>query len=215
MGYRGQDIDTELDKSINRIIKRCEEISKPAYTYGYFDLFRNSDTLALAGSGITLPGKAIQKHLDGAKYCAILAVTLGMDMERALLLLEKKSMTDAVILDSAANAYIESVADCVENIITEESKNKGLCTNYRYSPGYGDFPIEMQKTLIPLLNCDRKIGLTVTENSIMIPRKSVTAVIGIFDEDQIKKKGCEGCSMYHSCNIRRNKTGKDGDGCDK
>lgn len=204
MGYKGQEIEPELENSIDNIIDMCMDAAEPKYTYGYFDLDWNGDEVSLAGAGIVLPGKDMARHLYGAKYCAIMAVTLGMSIERKLMLLEKTSMTEAVILDSAANACIESVADYAEGLIIEESRQKGLYTNYRYSPGYGDFPIEAQQKLIPLLNCEKRIGLTVTGNSIMIPRKSVTAIIGIFDKEQIeKKKGCEGCNLYHTCKIRK------------
>ena len=203
MGYGGQAISNELEENIDIVTEKCIKISNPKYTYGYFDLEYGDEGICIAGTEIILPGKDIEKHLDGALYCAVMAVTLGMDMEREIIISEKKSMTDAIILDSAANAYIESAADYVENIIIKESEEKGLYTNYRYSPGYGDFPLEIQKKLIPLLQCEKRIGLTVTQSSIMIPRKSVTAIIGIFDKKQIIKKGCEECNMYHSCSIRK------------
>lgn len=210
MGYGGQPIDSELERDIAKGIKRCSEVSFPAYTYGYFDTEQTEGGVMLAGCDIVLPGNDIKAHLKGAKYCAVMAVTLGMSLERELILAEKKSMTDAIILDSAANAYIESAADYVEGIIIKESREKGFYTNFRYSPGYGDFPIEAQKKLIPMLQCEKRIGLTVTQSSIMIPRKSVTAVIGIFDKKQNHKKSCEGCNMYDSCSIR-----KGGERCDK
>ena len=201
MGHKDQEITPELEKTIDKVIELCAEIAEPKWTYGYFEPNFEDGAVAVGKSGITLSGKNIYNHLYGAHHFALIAVTLGMKLERKLMLLEKTSMTEAIILDSAANACIESVADYVEGLVIDESKRKNMYTNYRYSPGYGDFPIETQKKLIPLLNCEKRIGLTVNENSIMIPRKSVTAIIGVFEKEQIKKKGCEGCNMYHTCNI--------------
>ena len=201
MGHRGQQISPELERNIDGVIDLCLECALPKWTYRYFKPEFENGTVSVGKSGIILPGKDIYNHLYGAHHFALIAVTLGMTVERKLMLLEKTSMTDAVILDSAANACIESVADYVEGLIINESREKNLYTNYRYSPGYGDFPIETQKRLIPLLDCEKRIGLTVNENSIMIPRKSVTAIIGVFEKEQIKKKGCEGCNMYHTCSI--------------
>ena len=51
----------------------------------------------------------------------------------------------------------------------------------RFSPGYGDFPMESSKDLVGLLDAGRRIGLTVSQSGILIPRKSVTAVLGVSD----------------------------------
>lgn len=204
MGYKGQEMSTELNESIDEISELCHELSEPRYTYGYFDLDFKGGFVSLGGTDILLPGKDIYNHLLGAKHCAVMAVTLGMPIEKKLLQLEKTNMTEALILDCSANALIESLADYVQNLIEGESSKENLHLNFRFSPGYGDFPIETQKLLIPLLSCDRRIGLTVTESSIMIPRKSVTAIIGIFDKKQeFKKSGCQSCNLYNTCNIRK------------
>ncbi|MBQ7900373.1 MAG: vitamin B12 dependent methionine synthase, partial [Clostridia bacterium] len=98
-----------------------------------------------------------------------------------------------------------------ESLIVQEAADKGMHTNYRYSPGYGDFPIQAQLDIIPALNCEKKIGLTVTDSALMIPHKSVTAIIGVFaDKPELVPHGCENCNMYEKCNIR-----KAGGKCDK
>ena len=208
MGYKGHDISDELDSTIDKMTELCLQLAEPKFTYGYFNPEYSDEAVTISGTHITLRGNDIYRHLKGAKYFAVMAVTLGMNVERKIMLLEKTSMTEALIFDSAANACIESAAEYVNSLISEESKSKNMYTNYRYSPGYGDFPIEMQNSLIPLLRCQTAIGLSVTENSIMIPRKSITAIIGVFDSPQTDKTSCEMCSMYHKCNIR-----KDGGKC--
>ena len=72
-------------------------------------------------------------------------------------------------------------------------------------------PIGMQKDFCAILDTARKIGLTVTDSNILVPRKSVTAVIGISDIPVKKRSsGCENCSMFKNCNYR-----KDGKHCGK
>ena len=56
-------------------------------------------------------------------------------------------------------------------------EGKELCP--RYSPGYGDFALENQKGIFNLLSPSKYTGLTLKDNMIMVPEKSVTAVIGI------------------------------------
>ena len=56
-------------------------------------------------------------------------------------------------------------------------------TSWRFSPGYGDWALEEQKILFPVLDCAHTIGLTLTESCMMAPVKSVTAVIAITEDD--------------------------------
>lgn len=204
MGYANQTLTPELDIMTDNIITECETLAQPKFVYGYFDTEFISDGIALANTDVVLKGEDIIEHLRGSSYCAVMAITIGIEPEKRLTALEKTSMTEAVIMDNAANAYAESLADYVENIIASEAEKKGMFVNYRYSPGYGDFSVETQKELVSLLNCNTRIGLTVTQNSILIPRKSITAVVGVFDKiPEFIRKGCEFCRMYHKCEIRK------------
>jgi len=63
------------------------------------------------------------------------------------------------------------------------AKEKGLYLRPRYSPGYGDFPLTYQKEILELLNAQRRIGLTRTESNMLVPTKSVTAIIGFTTEE--------------------------------
>ena len=57
-------------------------------------------------------------------------------------------------------------------------------TRPRYSPGFGDFGLEYQPYIFEALDCQRAIGLTLTDSFLMSPTKSVTALIGILDENE-------------------------------
>ena len=93
----------------------------------------------------------------------------------------------------------------------KEMKEKtGGSYTWRYSPGYGDYPIECQGAFLSALNAGRLIGLTVTESNILLPRKSVTAVIGISEKEieSSEKRGCDSCKLRETCKFR-----KEGKGC--
>ena len=49
----------------------------------------------------------------------------------------------------------------------------------RYSPGYADFPLAAQRELLALLDAPRKVGVSLTDSLLMVPSKSVSAVIGV------------------------------------
>ena len=84
------------------------------------------------------------------------------------------------ICQATGAMYIETFIDNLNAHIKEEANNEGLTTMPRYSPGYGDVPLSIQKDFFRLLNCKR-IGLSLMDSLIMAPEKSVTAFIGIKD----------------------------------
>jgi hypothetical protein len=80
----------------------------------------------------------------------------------------------------------------------------GLYFTDRFSPGYGDLPLSLQPALTSLLDTSRQIGLTLTDSLILLPRKSVTAVLGLAHKPQTKRfRGCAYCSMFASCAYRK------------
>lgn len=211
LGYSGQHLSEETSVAIVRQTERCLHIASPKAVYQRYVLKDSDEGVFVSEFGILLPGENIKKHLDGCDSCVIMAVTAGMGVERELLRLQRVSMTEAVIFDACANAYVESLADCVQSLVEVEARSEGKYITDRYSPGYGDFPLDMQRVLVPGLECEKRIGLTVTDSALLIPHKSVTAVIGLRDTvaDKIKRN-CKDCNMYDTCTMRKN-----GDRCVK
>ena len=72
---------------------------------------------------------------------------------------------------------IEALADAFNNDIKEK-----YVTVPRFSAGYGDFSVYKQTDMFNVLDCGRKIGLTLNDSMMMSPTKSVTAIIGIKGE---------------------------------
>lgn len=172
--------------------------------YRIFDIEENDDFVSLLGTNLNFIGADIKNHLKGASKCAVMASTLGLEVERILNYLSKTKISEAVVFDAVCTAQIEAVSDECEEEIKRMVKKDGFYTNFRYSPGYGDFPLEMQKKIILVLGAEKGIGLTVTENSLLIPQKSVTAVIGIFKEEQnVYKKSCTTCNLKDKCDFKR------------
>ena len=109
-----------------------------------------------------------------------------------------------MILDGCASAAIECLCDQVEDYLRKKVEERGQFLTGRYSPGYGDLPLQLQFDLCALLDTQRRLGLTVSANHLLLPRKSVTALLGISPTPpQPPQPGCVGCRLYHSCQIRR------------
>jgi hypothetical protein len=127
---------------------------------------------------VPLTGKSINKFLDGYKSVLICAATLGEEFDRLLRQIQLTDMAGAVILDSLAGEYLESFCDKKESAIFPALKGMPA-TVRRFSPGYGDFPLSVNRDVVTVLNASIKIGLCVTEEYILTPQKSITGVVGV------------------------------------
>lgn len=186
-----------LNYRMDRLMDECEaEILKnarPKYLYSEIDL----------PNGEFMRGKDIVEHLDGCDRAIIICATLGTEIDKLIRINQISDMAKAVVLDSFAGVAIEQVCNKVDAVIAE--KYKGKYMTFRFSPGYGDYPIELQKLFITKLDAPRKIGLTTNDNSILMPSKSVTAIAGLSDNPiDRKKRGCAVCNMRDRCKFRRN-----------
>ena len=205
LGYQGQKIDVGLDEMINSCIQQCQVFSIPRYCYQIFDCHPEDDCIVLDHTSLRSKGNSIYEHLKDAKRVAVMAATLGAAFEKQIQVAEKMSMTKALVLDSCGTEYIEKVCDTIEEEIKQVAAREGYTTNFRFSPGYGDLPLEQQPEIIRLLDTSRKIGLTCTPTLIMLPRKSVTALIGFLPQgqQQEKAKPCDICQFRETCKLRK------------
>lgn len=121
-----------------------------------------------------IESKSLSKVLTNSNEAIILAVTSGLEVDRFISKTYIQSKTDAFIYDAIASAEIESFADYITNQIKEEN----IITN-RFSPGYADLSLEIQQPLLDRLNATKLLGISLSSNFMMIPKKSITAIIGI------------------------------------
>lgn len=149
-------------------------------------------------------GQDIVRHLQGCERCVLLGCTLGAGADRISRAAAAEDMAYAVVLDAMASVLAEAVADRAEQQLRESLSRQGLFLTGRYSPGYGDWPIQVQNDLVRLLDAPRKIGLCATAAHLLVPRKSVTAVMGIADHPVTGHlAGCEHCALQGKCRYRK------------
>lgn len=203
LGY-GSSVPAE---NILAVADECEKKLLAAidakYTYKYFEIDRHSEEgITLVGTSLLLCGSSIAEHLEGCSGVVLLAATLSGGVDRLIRQLSVRSMTCAVVTDSMASAAIEQVCDAAEAEIIKEFA--GRYTTWRFSPGYGDFPLEIQRTFLDVLSAPKRIGVNVTEGGLMAPCKSVTAVIGVSDKEiEKRRRGCSVCAMREHCAFRK------------
>ena len=169
--------------------------------YRVFPLIWDGEQPALTGCSMPLSGRDIAAHLTGCSHAALLAATLSASVDQCLRQAQATDMTDALLYDALASAAIEQVCDAAAGELHHALPE--LYQTWRFSPGYGDFPLEVQPLLLAALDAPKRIGLCATDSLLLTPTKSVTALIGLSETEPPKRlRGCATCSMRDRCAYR-------------
>jgi len=135
--------------------------------------------------------KSLAKNHKGCDMSVLFAATTGAKPELQRKRAAVTSPSQALVLDAIGTAAIESFCDRLCDEWADEFD--GCLLRPRFSPGYGDLPLGLQKTLLTYLDSSRKAGIVLTDSYLMIPQKSVSAIVGI------GKKGC--ITKVHDCTL--------------
>lgn len=115
----------------------------------------------------------------------------------------KLSIAKAAVLQGVGAAAIEAYCNECQKALEEELKAEGLFLRPRFSPGYGDLPLTIQKEFLDVLAAYKTVGIILSDGGVMLPEKSVTAVMGISSENsRCHIEGCEICGKK-DCAYRR------------
>ncbi|MPN06468.1 hypothetical protein SDC9_153724 [bioreactor metagenome] len=194
LGHKNQYMDEKLEKLLTECIAEMTEALRKSFVYNVYNIERDGDKMALDDTNLIFRSRDLTMHLRNSDKCALMAATLGLEADRRIAYYSKTDLTMGIVMDACASAAIEALCDEVQEEIRIEALKEGYCCTSRYSPGYGDLPITLQKRIIELLKAYPRIGLTVNESSIMLPRKSVTAFIGWQRQESISKGNkCSKC----------------------
>lgn len=208
LGYAGQEISPELDARVDAVIARCLEVARPRGVVRPFDVADRCEedglpVIRLEGTALELQGGSISEHLDGAVAVGVLAVTAGAGVDAELRRLSFTDRVAQVVFDAAGSALVERAADAAEASVVSLAAGRGLFCGTRFSPGYGDLPLATQPVLLATLDAQRALGITLSNDLLMSPTKSVTAVIGLFKEPrQDVHASCAACPCHDFCLLR-------------
>lgn len=181
MGQYDATLPEGLEARLEAIARDCEQSSSARAMARSFPLLRieGEEALCLKGTDFKLEGTSICERLAGCETVTLLAVTLGMDNERALKKAQALSTLDGLIFDACSSSLVEEAANKANERIDELAHDAGIVTTKRFSPGYGDLPLDVQPIFLRTLGADKLLGIHVSSALLMTPMKSITAFIGL------------------------------------
>ncbi len=124
--------------------------------------------------------RGLARQLQGCHGAILFGATVGVGIDR----LTAKSAVGSQVRELAFSAIgserIEALCDTFCDELGRLSATAGCGIKPRFSPGYSDLEIGFQKEIFSLLDCQRRIGLTLNDSLLMSPKKSVTAIVGVY-----------------------------------
>lgn len=203
LGYRGISPDEETDRRIRKCVADLNRVITPKNVYESFPLVIENGCAVFAG--LEVRSSDLIRNLKDSTRITMLAVTIGHGVDKLIRRAEVSDMLDAAIFQAAGAAMAESYIDTVNEQIRQEAKAEGYSLRPRFSPGYGDLPLSMQTDFERILKMSRNCGIALTDTYLMVPSKSVTALIGmtLSTEDACSVTGCETCNLASSCEFKK------------
>ena len=158
-------------------------LAQPKATWQIYNYDASTATI-MAPLPLTLHAPKIINYLSQAVQIAVIALTIGPKLEEQVSdYFTAGEYTSGLLLDAAGTAAVEVAADQVADFIKNQAATEGYLVLPRFSPGYGEWDITVQPLILNLAN-GHEIDLTVTESCMLLPRKSITAVIGFTPNEQ-------------------------------
>ncbi len=197
LGYKWGEVPSEIAAQLERAKK---DLAKKVRARVVYRIFSRRDDGTIENLGFVPQGKDVQDLLAQCHHVILMGATLGLEVERFSRQMQVKDLGYAVIFDACANSAIENVCD---NLCAELACQYGHTTD-RFSPGYGDLPFVQQQDFDRVLQLQQSIGVTLTGSGLMVPQKSVTAILGVADSPQPRRfTGCPACVKFRNCEHRK------------
>ena len=200
-----QNPDAEAVKSVSSIARDLEKKIQPRSLYRVFFIRHDEDKVFFPEAGFSLEGRLAQKMLCTSQKAAVIICTLGVGFDSLLRSCQSRDMARAVMLDACGSAYVEKACDEMENEIRRRHPSWFLTD--RFSPGYGDLPMQTQKDLLLSLNAEKLLGVYLMESLLINPSKTVTAIVGLSHSPQMARiRGCKYCALQKTCEYKKRGT---------
>ncbi|MFA6290471.1 MAG: hypothetical protein WC637_01745 [Victivallales bacterium] len=165
-----------FEKTLDFAVSICECRG----VYRFMEIEEKSDKKISLSGGIVFESASLAKLLKDSSKVVMMASTVGAEITlETNTLIEKKRASEAIIVDAAASEIADEAMNKINLLCANLAKKEGFkLTRMRFSPGFGDLYLENQKQFFKVLELE-KIGLELTESFMIVPEKSVTAIVGV------------------------------------
>lgn len=165
---------------ISECLDEAQGVLSYRVCYREFPILRVGDGLDIGFC--RTDSRSLLKNLQGCDRIILFAATVGLGIDRLIKRYGATSPTRAMLLEAIGSERVESLCELFNSEIAKNMRREGRFVRPRFSPGYGDLSLALQREVFAALDCHRRLGLTLNASLLMSPSKSVTAIIGIGTE---------------------------------
>lgn len=185
LGFRNTQPPEDMVQRVETCVEEMERAAVFRTTHKRFPVTITAPNTVETAS-LTIYSKHLYKNLSGCDYVYLFAATVGIGIDRLIKRGEVGGMIDALIYQAAGAEMIEAYVDELNTKLKLQAAAEGYKLRPRFSPGYGDLPIDLQRDFSRILQLPKTCGITLTNTLLMVPSKSVTAFIGCTKETPVK-----------------------------
>ncbi len=202
MGIKNsEEISDTIKDRVSELLCRAKKLADFKYVFKCFDIsFTQNDETDFGA--FRLKSAALKKNLSGCKKAIVFVATLGMEYEKALQAFSLSEPSDALIFQAIGAELLEDFADRITKEVFLKDFPEGFGVRPRFSPGYSDLDMSSQKVIFNILKPEKYIGAYLTDSLMMVPSKTVSAIVGITDTPYDFGGGCENCKK-EDCLFRK------------
>jgi len=150
-------------------------------------------------TGGVLTGPLVAQHLRSAQQVVVLACTIGEALERVISEAMSEDPVRGLALDGLGSAAAEGLAAAAAAHFEDQARAQGLHTTIPLSPGMVGWPVEEGQAEIFSLVDGGEAGISLTSGGMMVPRKSISLVLGVGKDVAAAGKACDFCNLRETC----------------
>jgi len=200
--YTNRKLPARMVTMISDYVEHASYLVDPSYSYVIRDIEQVRGSYAVIEGSIVFESEVIARLLENCNKVAVFLTTIGSYFEETVnQLAEDTFVLQAAVLDAIGSGAVEKLANTVQTMVGDEASTDGLYISQRFSPGYCDWNVEQQEMVFQAMNGD-SAGIKLTEECLMLPRKSVSGIIGIGPREVADYNPCRTCDK-RDCAGRR------------
>jgi len=198
------ELPSRMANLIDDYVEHAGYLVDPSYSYVIRDIELVLGQQAVIEGSIFFDSDVIARLLENCDRVAVFLTTIGGYLEETVAQLAEDGLVlQASVLDAIGSGVTEKMVDFVQSMIEEEARTQGLYISQRFSPGYCDWNIQQQRRVFQAMSGD-SASIQLTDGCLMLPRKSVSGIIGIGSREVTSYNPCVTCSK-RNCVGRRHR----------
>ena len=193
-------LSKRLQGNIDRSIQRARELIRPKVVYTEKTISQAHNGSLILEEDVALRSGKLSKALGKCDRAAVFIATVGRGIDSFIQkLVTRKKLADAYVFDAIGSVAAEETVERFQKMFDHRSRPRKEQTTLRFSPSYCDWHVEEQRKIFGLLD-NSLIGVHLSPNFLMSPRKSVSGIFGIGSAPEMDRHRINPCSL---CGLRR------------